>query len=212
MTLYINNLTFKQKKIYSIIEAYIRTNGIPPSVREIGELAGEKSPGSVQGILNRLEKKGVIKRQEGMARSIQLVSEESMLYTTPVYIPQIKKINKRNVHDLLNIYNIKVFLPIPENFIDKNKQYFFMPCPDNSLIEIGIKEKDMLLICKTCNVNLDDIVVLFIEGHTFICIYKENNSGDSIILKTDSNILGREIFDKNEVNIIGKLTYRFQRY
>jgi len=57
-----------------VIESFIKSKGIPPTVREIGELVGEKTPGAVQGILNRLEQKGVIKREVGMARSIQLVN------------------------------------------------------------------------------------------------------------------------------------------
>ena len=31
-----SSLTAKQKKVYMVIEYYIKTNGIPPTVREIG--------------------------------------------------------------------------------------------------------------------------------------------------------------------------------
>ena len=80
MSMNFSSLTAKQKKVYSAIETYIKLKGIPPTVREIGEMVGEKTPGAVQGILNRLEQKGVIKRQLGAARSIQLVSEELRLH------------------------------------------------------------------------------------------------------------------------------------
>jgi len=73
-----------------VIESFIKSKGIPPTVREIGELVGEKTPGAVQGILNRLEQKGVIKREVGMARSIQLVNTNSQ-YAPHVYLPKIKK-------------------------------------------------------------------------------------------------------------------------
>ena len=53
-----NTLTSKQKKVYAAIESYIKTNNIPPTVRELGEMIGEKTPGAVQGILSRLEQKG----------------------------------------------------------------------------------------------------------------------------------------------------------
>jgi repressor LexA len=86
-----STLTAKQKKVFSAIETYINLKGIPPTVREIGEMVGEKTPGAVQGILNRLEQKGVIKRQLGAARSIQLVSSDNQMYATPVYIPEIKR-------------------------------------------------------------------------------------------------------------------------
>lgn len=85
-----NFLTSKQKKVYTAIESFIKENGMPPTVREIGELIGEKTPGAVQGILNRLEEKGVIRRQPRVARSIQLVQENSN-YADHAYLPLIKK-------------------------------------------------------------------------------------------------------------------------
>ena len=48
---FFNTLTLKQKKVYSAIELFIKSNGIPPTVREIGEMIGERTPGAVQGIL-----------------------------------------------------------------------------------------------------------------------------------------------------------------
>lgn len=39
-----NFLTSKQKKVYTAIESFIKENGMPPTVREIGELIGEKTP------------------------------------------------------------------------------------------------------------------------------------------------------------------------
>jgi repressor LexA len=105
-----NSLTSKQKKIYAAIETFIKENGIPPTVREIGDLVGEKTPGAVQGILNRLQQKGVIKREIGMARSIKLVSENSQ-YATPAFIPEVKKISRRNVGDLFRL-NIMYSMPL----------------------------------------------------------------------------------------------------
>ena len=82
-----SSLTAKQKKVYMVIESYIKTNGIPPTVREIGELVGEKTPGAVQGILNRLEQKGVIKRQlgaEGLSSSfLRMIRCTANLFSCP---------------------------------------------------------------------------------------------------------------------------------
>jgi len=212
MSIYFNTLTAKQKKVYTVIETYIKTHGIPPTVREIGELVGEKTPGAVQGILNRLEQKGVIKRQVGMARSIQLVSEDSMLYAEPEYIPQIKKISNRNIDDLLNIYNIVKYQPFPPDLFNSGNQYFLMECPDISLQESGINQNDLLLVCMNCEINNSDIIVILFENHVLLRYYYKGKSDDTIILKADTNLLDREEFDKNEVRVVGKVVGRYEKF
>jgi len=212
MSILINTLTSKQKKVYSAIETYIKSKGIPPTVREIGELVGEKTPGAVQGILNRLEQKGVIKRQVGMARSVQLISEDNTLYANPVYVPEIKKVSRRNVDDLLNIYNINSYTPLPPIIASPAENCFLICCPDNSLFESGIKHDDLLLILMDAKLKDGDIVLILYDNHALLRYYYENVEQENITLKADTNLLGKEIFSRNEVRIIGKLKGRYTKY
>lgn len=124
------DLTSKQKKVYLAIESYIKSKGIPPTVREIGEIIGEKAPGAVQGVLKRLEQKGAIKRGVGMARSIQLVSDTSN-YAESVFVPEIKKISARNINDLLNLYNINKYHPVSSELLNNVLPFFAIRDPDN---------------------------------------------------------------------------------
>ena len=61
-----------QQKIYEYIAACIREQGYPPSVREIGEAVGLKSPSTVHFHLKRLEEAGVIEKGAGKGRAITL--------------------------------------------------------------------------------------------------------------------------------------------
>lgn len=205
-----NSLTSKQKKVYSSIEAFIKQKGIPPTVREIGEMVGEKTPGAVQGILNRLEQKGVIKREMGMARSIKLVQDSSN-YPQPVYIPEIKKVSKRNIDNLLNIYNIEKYQPIPPDIIEQAENCFILKCPDNSLAESGITYNDLIFIKQNIELKEGDIALIIYENHTLLRRFYSNSEG-SLTLKADSDLIGKEVFNNNEVTIIGKLVGRYTKY
>lgn len=211
MSLNFSSLTSKQKKVYSAIETYIKQNTIPPTVREIGEMIGEKTPGAVQGILNRLEKKGVIKREMGMARSIKLLSENS-LYANPVYVPHIKKINKRNVNDILNIYNINKYQPIPLEAVSSVDSCFMADCPDNSLMESGIKYGDMLIISQNSELKDGDIVLVEYDGHILMRYYYSSEQPGTMTLKADSDLINKHTFHKDEVCIIGRLVGKFTAY
>lgn len=216
MTTDFNLLTSKQKKVYSVIESFIKTRGIPPTVREIGELVGEKTPGAVQGILNRLEQKGVIKREVGMARSIQLVNGSTQ-YTTPIYLPKIKKITNRNVDDLFNVYNIIKYYPLPSTLFEseqKTDNCFIINCPDNSLLNSGIKYEDNLVIDRDFEDILKDgdIVLVLYDSHVLLRYFSKHEDSKCIVLKADSNLIDKEVFNKDEVTIIGKLIGKYTKY
>ena len=67
-------LTSMQQRIYEYIVSCIRGQGYPPSVREIGEAVGLKSPSTVHFHLKHLEEAGVIEKGAGKGRAITLTA------------------------------------------------------------------------------------------------------------------------------------------
>jgi repressor LexA len=67
-----STLTSRQREIYEFIRDKIHSRGYPPTVREIGDAFGIKSPNGVMCHLNALVKKGLIDRAAQSARAIQL--------------------------------------------------------------------------------------------------------------------------------------------
>lgn len=63
-------LTEKQRQIYQFIVSFQQDHGYPPSVREIGEYVGLKSPSTVHFHLKGLEEAGIITKAEGKTRAI----------------------------------------------------------------------------------------------------------------------------------------------
>ena len=70
-----SQLTDRQREIYEFIRNKIEQRGYGPTVREIGDGFGIKSPNGVMCHLKALEKKGLIIREEHAARAIQLVDQ-----------------------------------------------------------------------------------------------------------------------------------------
>ena len=70
-------LSKMQEKIYTYIAACIRDQGYPPSVREIGEAVGLKSPSTVHFHLKHLEEAGYIEKGAGKGRAIALTNPPS---------------------------------------------------------------------------------------------------------------------------------------
>lgn len=198
------SLTAKQKKVYLAIEEFIKLKGIPPTVREIGEMIGEKTPGAVQGILNRLEQKGVIKREIGMARSIRLTMGSS-LYDVPTYVPEIKKITQRNINDIYSVYNIKKYLPIFSDMAESNSKLFIIECTEHGLIQQGINYGDLLLVQQDAEIEDKDIVIAVYGNYTLLRQYYSIPNSNSITLKTNIDPFNKETFNNDEIILVGKV-------
>ena len=69
----LRTLTVRQREIYDVIRTKIELDGIPPTIREIGDAAGINSPNGVMSHLKSLETKRMIDRVSGAARAIRLV-------------------------------------------------------------------------------------------------------------------------------------------
>jgi len=70
-----NELTERQKQILSRIKAFIRKRGFSPSVRDVAAENGMRSPNSAKSVLDALQKKGFIRRDPKIARSIVLLQQ-----------------------------------------------------------------------------------------------------------------------------------------
>src|SRR2546421_5042846 len=79
-----SQLTERQRQIYEFIRNKIETRGYGPTVREIGVAFDIQSPNGVMCHLNALVKKGLITREDRMARAIQLVGHRPPAVELPL--------------------------------------------------------------------------------------------------------------------------------
>ena len=70
-----NNLTNAQNELFSWIKDYMRNFQHSPSIRQMMQAMGLKSPAPIQSRLKHLQEKGYISWQEGKARTMQIVDE-----------------------------------------------------------------------------------------------------------------------------------------
>ena len=69
------NLTQAQNELYSWIKDYVKEFQHSPTIRQMMQAMGLKSPAPIQSRLKHLQEKGFISWQEGKARTLQIVDE-----------------------------------------------------------------------------------------------------------------------------------------
>lgn len=68
-------LSKRQEDMLSFIRGFIRENGFPPSIREIGRAVNISSTSVVNYNLNRLEERGYLLREKDVSRGLRLVDD-----------------------------------------------------------------------------------------------------------------------------------------
>lgn len=195
----------KQLEIYEYIKNQIKEKGYPPSVREIGAAVGLKSTSTVHGHLERLEKKGLIKRDATKPRTIEVI-ENSANRKEIINIPIIGTITAGS--PILAIENIEDIFPLPIDYVKSNKELFMLKVSGESMIEAGILDGDLSIIEKANSAQNGDIVVALIENEaTLKRFFKEK---DHIRLQPENKNMGPIIVP--DCQVIGKLVGIYRQY
>lgn len=201
-----NDLSEKQIKILNFIKSEILNKGYPPAVREICDAVGLKSTSTVHGHLERLEKKGIIRRDPTKPRAIEIIDESfSPTRRELVSVPIVGRVAAGE--PLLAVENIEEYFPIPAEFIP-NKQTFMLNVNGTSMIEAGIYDGDLILVQQQNQaVDRDIVVALLDDSVTVKRFFREPNH---IRLQPENSSMTPIIVD--DVKIIGKVIGLFRRF
>jgi len=195
----------KQDEIYEFLKRYTENKGYPPSVREICEAVSLASTSTVHGHLQRLEKKGMIKRDPTKPRALE-IAEFSTPKKEMIDIPIIGEIiNKASI---LAAENIEDTFLLPLDYIRHDKELFMIRVCDESMINAGIRSNDLAIIELSEEVRNGDIVLALINNFTTIKrFFKEK---DHVRLQTENDTMDPILIDK--CKILGRLVGIFRSF
>ena len=131
-----NNLTDAQNELYAWIKNYMRDFQHSPSIRQMMQAMGLKSPAPIQSRLKHLQEKGYISWQEGKARTMQIVDE----ITGGVPI-----MGSVAAGGLIETYS-DVYENLDMSEILKKKDVFALTVNGDSMIDACIADGDMVLM------------------------------------------------------------------
>lgn len=198
-------LTAKQQVILDFLKVQIRQKGYPPTVREICDAVGLSSTSTVHAHLETLEKKGYIRRSPTKNRSIEVL--ESDFYGNNrelVSVPIIGQVTAGV--PILAEENLDGTFPLPIEYVN-NDTVFMLRVKGDSMIEVGIFNKDLILVRQQSTANNGDIVVALLDDSATVkTFFKER---DRIRLQP-ANPAFEPIFVR-DVTILGKVTGLFRK-
>ncbi len=131
-----SDLTHAQNELYEWIRNYMREFRHSPSIRQMMQAMGLKSPAPIQSRLKHLQDKGYISWQEGKARTLQLVDE---IFEG---VPIMGSVAAGGL--------IETFDDVHENLdlsdVFKKKDVFALTVNGDSMVDACIADGDMVLM------------------------------------------------------------------
>jgi len=130
------NLTEAQNELYRWIKNYMKDFQHSPSIRQMMQAMGLKSPAPIQSRLKHLQEKGYISWQEGKARTLQIIDEITES------VPILGSVAAGGL--------IESFSDVQENLdissVLKKKDVFALTVNGDSMIDAFIDNGDMVLM------------------------------------------------------------------
>ena len=195
-------LTGKQQQIYDFIVSFSNQNGYPPSVREIGEHVGLKSPSTVHFHLKGLEEAGLIAKAEGKTRAITV--------TGPHAEPERDQIpvvgNVAAGSPILAQEQVEDYLTFETG--DKIGEYFALRVRGESMKYAGILPGDLVVVHQQPDARNGEIVVALFEDEATVKTLRRKD-GHTWLLPENPDY---EPIDGDGCTILGKVTAVVRRY
>lgn len=170
-------LTARQQEVLEFIVEKIKSEGYPPSIREIGKAIGLKSTSTVHAHLAALEEKGYIHRDPSKPRTIVVSNvghkNSREMDEEIIRLPLLGQVAAGI--PILAEENIEAYLPVPAEFINSGVQ-FLLKVKGDSMIDAHIMEGDYILVRQQPDAENGDIVVALIgDEATVKRLYKHSS-------------------------------------
>lgn len=166
-------LTAMQQKIYDYIANAVRNQGYPPSVREIGEAVGLKSPSTVHFHIKHLEELGYISKSGRKGRALTLTERAA-----PAAAPapaQEAEIPSGRVPVLGDVAAGSPILAQEciDDYISfdtqgRDGEFFALRVRGESMLNAGILPGDLVVVHRQSTAQNGEIVVALLEDEATV--------------------------------------------
>ncbi|WP_328842574.1 transcriptional repressor LexA [Nakamurella leprariae] len=197
-------LTMRQRKILQVIRDSVERRGYPPSVREIGDAVGLKSPSSVAHQLKVLERRGLIRKDPNRPRAVDIRPaednfEDATVMPVPAFVPVVGRIAAGG--PILADQQIDDVFPLPRELVGEGI-LFLLKVVGDSMIDAAIADGDWVVVRQQPVAENGDIVAAMIDGEATVKTYRRrdghvwlmpHNEAYEPIAGDEAAILGRVV-------------------
>lgn len=199
-------LTAEQERVYTFIRKFRLEKGFPPTVREIAEALGYKSPNNVRQHLRLIEQKGHIKLLQGKARGIEITGtgtndSDQQPEIDAMGVPIIGSVAAGL--PITAIENVEGYVTLDRS-IFRGDDLFALRIRGDSMCGVGILNGDIVVVRKKQSAENGEIVVVVIDGDATLKRFIKQE--DKVLLHPENPAYSDiELDPASSIQIAGKL-------
>lgn len=171
-------LTSRQQRILEVIREAVETRGYPPSVREIGEAVGLKSPSSVHSQLATLERGGYLRRDPSRPRAIEVHFDPDTELSIPAsatkLVPLVGEIAAGA--PVLAEERVEHVYPLPKDLVGEGT-LFMLRVRGESMVQAGVLPGDLVVVRQQPRVEQGEMCAALIEDEATVKFFRRTRSG-----------------------------------
>jgi repressor LexA len=192
-------LTAKAKEALMHIRNWIMTHSLMPSVRELMQEMGYKSPRSAMLLMSELEENGFLERKEdGSYKMIKDLGTKNTART--VAVPLVGSISCGCA--LLAEENIEAYILISISLAKSGHKYFLLRAVGDSMDKAGINPGDLVLVRQQSVAENGEKVVALIDDNATLKEFQHKGNVVTLLPKS-TNPKHKPIILENEFRIQG---------
>ena len=194
-------LTNRQREILDLIRSTVEQRGYPPSVREIGDAVGLRSPSTVHIHLSTLSDEGFIRRDPSKPRAIEVVADDGAIPISRAAVRDVPLVGHIAAGSpILAEEDIEEVYPLPTELVGHDP-VFMLRIRGDSMMDVGIFDADYVVVQKQNTARNGQIVAALVDGEeatvktfertaTGVTLHPANDAYEPIVLSKDVEILG----------------------
>lgn len=205
-------ITKKQKEVLDFLNSYAKDRGYAPSLDEIRQHFKLVSVSTAHYYVDRLEKKGYLKKESNQPRSISIeknrvVKPNLSKRTESISIPVLGSANAGPAI-LFAEENIEGYLKVLTTLINKKDSIFALRVEGDSMNKSKIEGKNLnegdfvLIDSEYNNPKNGDYVLSVIDGCANLKKFERNKTGEVMLISESSNPKHKPIYISSEDNFM----------
>ncbi len=175
----IEGLTARQRRILEVIRGSVEDRGYPPSVREIGEAVGLRSPSSVHSQLATLERGGYLRRDPSRPRAIEVHfdpdTDLSVRSSPTKHVPLVGEIAAGA--PILAEERVEEVYPLPKALVGEGT-LFMLRVRGESMLQASVVPDDLVVIRQQPSVEQGEMCAAMIDGEATVKFFRRTRSGE----------------------------------
>lgn len=154
----------RERQLLDFITQFIQRYGYAPTLKEIGDSIGMHSPATVHEHVDRLRIKGYIKKLDGTARGLEVLTKQYRSGSTEaaVELPVLGYIAAGAPLEPYTDPNF--YISVAPTMIASNKPSYVLQVKGTSMIDDGILDGDFVVIQHQQDAKNGDIVVALLPN------------------------------------------------